>query len=140
VNACAAGSSPENRARAISMMLAQVSGWYAIAVCPKHHRRRLYKGRGGRETKGRRAGTACSLHAGNGIRGVPKRWREAAVAGCAGANSVAAIDSGLICVRPLGALQTQTDSEQKTTDFLSTAQRKWTKTNAICVEPLQMPQ
>jgi hypothetical protein len=32
VKACVAGSLPRNRARAISMILAQVSGWSAIVV------------------------------------------------------------------------------------------------------------
>jgi hypothetical protein len=84
--ACAAVSSPGNRARAISMILAQVSGWSIIAVCPEHHRRRLYKGSGGREMKGQCAGTAFSSRAGSGIgattwetAGGKPAWRDVAV-------------------------------------------------------------
>jgi hypothetical protein len=93
-------------------------------VLAEHRRRRLYKGRGGRETKGRRAGTAFSPRGGNS-------WRETGAAGRGGANSTATIDSVLIYVGPLGALMTQTDRGQKIADFLSTARRKQTKSDAI---------
>jgi hypothetical protein len=76
------------------MILAQVSGWSAIVVCPEHYRQRLYKGRGGRETKGRRAGTAFSSRVGSGGRetasgraNAGNGWREASAAGRGGANS-----------------------------------------------------
>jgi hypothetical protein len=106
------------------MILAEVSGRSAIAVCWPSTAAGAYI-RGGRETKGRRAGTAFSPHAGSGGRETASEggkagngWREAGAAGCGDANSTVTIDSGLICVRPLGALPTQTDSGQTMTDFL----------------------
>jgi hypothetical protein len=61
------------------MILAQVLGWSAIVVCPEYRRRRLYKGRGGRKTKGRRAGNGgreTTSEGGN----AGKDLREASVA------------------------------------------------------------
>jgi hypothetical protein len=73
----------------------------------------------------RRAGNGSGrANAGNG-------WRVAGATGHGDANSAAAIDSGLLCVRPLGALPTQMDIGQKTADILSTVRRKRTKIDAI---------
>jgi hypothetical protein len=58
------------------------------------------------------------------------RW-EAGAAVHGGANFVAAIDSSLICIGPLGALPTQTDNGQKTADLLSTGRCKRIKSDAI---------
>jgi hypothetical protein len=92
------------------------------------------KGDGRRETKERRVGTAfrparVRRGAGNDIAG--NGGREAGAAGRGGANSTAAIDSGLICAGTLRALPTQMDIGEKIADFLFAARRKRSKSDAI---------
>jgi hypothetical protein len=66
---------------------------------------------------------------GNGEDCLPAR--QVGAAGRGNAYSVAAIDSAVICVGPLGALPTQVDMSFKTTDFLFVAQLKRTKSDMI---------